>query len=617
MKRQFIIFLLAATTVLTTQAYEGRFEYTYPTYQPPRVESPATGPRPGKLPTQQELESADRERIVDGQRDQNRKIQGALDSTQLELVEKLRSYHRKTIVSSDKTPAPMLRTPDVQRTAIRAAEAAAAGSDFATLARIVSDFESPLLQSVSPETKKWLETSVVPRALRESRGIVQSRLPGFKEPGLQQERVFTGHMLEAVAASRPVLSSVKVATWMRASVSLLHSAAKWETQGRSDLAAENLRMSRAIATFLAGDDEGFGIQVIGTSATTFAFVHSGDVLTSDTYLEASPDAVGLASLNALTAPLTIGLLASRPDYLYEAYGVTKDRLFKVFDDFYQKLPPHYQDRLKALRDGALEVALGLNPVASFIVSVVPAVTGYNLAGAPVTDIERAEAWVSVLSGGFSKIQAFKDSTNALRDLDPANAKRGDSIFQLLIGTKADTDFLFELKSSDPSLSGVTFTEYYEAVRLRATEGARRAQSLGIDAVLTGARTLPNEVENRGVTAGSNQMFTYMVRTTPSEVLGVRFHAGTDPGGVLFLPAKEVDGLSLDEIAKKFALSRNEMLSISPMIIQRGDVIAVPKESGQRLSIRRYGKHELQGSSVKLNLGRGERIDLKKVFSASK
>lgn len=597
-------------------AQQNRVDFQYEYYRPPGVQLPQpesrTG-RAGEAPNQRDIEHAERGRVLSGQREQNAKIQGARDSARLKFIENLRSFHHKGSLRGPAAIVPFANTVETQKTAIQTAEAAAATADFASLARIVSDLESPFLTTASPETKRWLETHAVPRALRASHAVEQTRLPDFKDPVFRQERIFIGHMLEAVGASRPVLASPKVAAWMRASVYLLHAASKWEAQGRADLAAENLRVSRAIATFLAQDDEGFGVVLAGSTPDTLNLVGSNQVLTGDTFVQAKADDVANAAFNALRAPFTFGVLATRPDALYQLYGVATDRLFATFDRYYQTLSPDMQRRLKAYRDAALEVALGANPLASAAVNSVYALTGRNLAGVPLTEVERLEAWVGLLGSGLGRFQAMSEANQAAKELDPKNAKRAESIFNLLIGTEADTDFVFEMRASNPHLSGVTYSEYFDAIKQRTSEGAQRAKDFGLDAVLTGAKSASASNPTWENLRGRDQLFTYMIRATPSEVLGLRFHGGTDSGGPMFLPANEVDGLTLDQIADRYSIPRHAMTYVVPMTIERGDVISIHREPGHRIFVRRNGNHQIQGADKKLELRPGERFDSRKIF----
>jgi hypothetical protein len=236
---------------------------------------------------------------------------------------------------------------------MQAFEVAQRNGDFVRAAMIASELGSPLLQSKSPETQKWLRT-------HQDQNINTNSPPHFSAPELEHDRGATLKILDFAISSRPQLRRDRGQAWVRAALSLIQAAGVAQAHGNSQEASLLLSRANTIARFLAGAGSGAGV-TIGQNQT---FSESTTPM-SQSFGNIDSEAVNRAARNTILGEMGINPANDIAGYsalvtqLQKTSGADAQPYLQLAASALSRQPP-MNDMMKAIVEVSVDTAIGMN-----------------------------------------------------------------------------------------------------------------------------------------------------------------------------------------------------------------------------------------------------------------
>ncbi len=426
--------------------------------------------------------------------------------------------------------------------------------------------EESLSLSNNVETRDFLSQNEIPRMLRSQEHVQLHKLPAFKTPTLQAQQILIRNMIGVLGIMSPDGLKHRGFAWLRASIFLLHSAKYFEESGQIKLAEEALNKSRAIVNFLSGEGDRFGVAITGQTPDTLSIVYDPAALTVHSYQNNSPENVYLAAANSLFQSIKHSELIQDPMqvgvailHIFSSNQIPKlglTAMESAAKQLYDSQTPVEREIFRYYMRGAIDILSGLQPLTQRGVNIWTAVSGKNLLGDDVSTEEINKA-------RFSVIKDLRVKGNSAEEF---NAENINKFF------KYNPQFGLDKLMIDKGQLPITL--------LRSMDWKGRAKELTLDAEVIG---LHSSLTINDYEKGSGKVYSYMLNWGSNEPVLIHFRSkdGNDrfPYRDFYVLAREVEGMTKDQIAERYKISKDMLDYLDVPRLKRGDIIRIDSEKG--------------------------------------
>lgn len=488
-----------------------------------------------------------------------------------------------------------------QRRQTERADRLAENGDWAGAAKTVVELEGPLSSGLSGTTRRWLETSRTPRALREHGFFAGSALPRFADPGREEGKRAVAALIQAASLSRPRTADGNGRGWLRASSLLVFAAAAAERDGRPGDADSHLNAARAIAAYFAGGSEGDAVTLRreadggwsirpadgGAPMAETVESHDGaaatgaalDVLARETRQAVERDRSILEGDTPSARTLRTALKG-----LGEVMGGSENRGLKAASMFLGLADTAATNsdarELRAMAVLAMDVAIGFMPPVALVKGLYEFSMGRHwLTGQELSTFDRGLALVSVLTlGTAGSLRAFSAVARAVPFSTELRVATG--IAKDLAGSLTATGARFSSGALRSMADGALRTITRTAPTAASTEEVVRAIKIQAAGFGARARLLPAaRVEVTAIRAGG----ALEARILSESIDGawVAFGLGN---AALMIESRRAEGKTWSRLREEFSLEPSSAPeTVSTVRLREGDrVRLVPSGAADRL-----------------------------------
>lgn len=439
-------------------------------------------------------------------------------------------------------------------------------NNLGAVAKGISELEESLSLSNNVETREFLSQNEIPRMLRAQEHVQLHKLPTFKTPELQAQQILIRNMVGVLGIISPDGLKLRGFAWLKASMFLLHSAKYLEDAGQIKLAEEALNKSRAIVNFLSGEGDRFGLAITGQTPDTLSIVYDPNELTIHAFQKTSPENVYLAAVNSLfnsikqsqliQDPMQIGVVVL---HIFSTNQIPKlglTAMESAAKQLYDSQTPVEREMFRHYMRGAIDfLSLG-QPIPQRGINIWTAVSGKNLLGDDVSTEEINKARFSVIKD----LRVKGDNPGEF------NADNINKFF------KYNPQFGLDKLMVDKGQLPVT--------QLRTMDWQGRAKELTLDAEVIG---LHSSLTINDYEKGSGKVYSYMLNWGSNEPVLVHFRSkdGNDryPYRDFHMLTREVEGMTKDQIANRYKISKDMLDYVDVPKLKRGDIVRIDSEKG--------------------------------------